>query len=145
MDAECNPAGTTGEWHAATGSSNGWQQWSLDLSAYAGTQVELSISYVSDDAVQGLGVFLDDVVVSADGAAVATTSFETGLDGWTVAGPPPGSNPNANDWVRSQKAFEEGAGVTTSDTVYTGFGAEGLTTQEMRTDLVRRSLAHLLG
>ena len=38
---------------------------------YAGQQVEVSISYVSDWGTQGIGVFLDDVTVSADGAAVA--------------------------------------------------------------------------
>jgi hypothetical protein len=143
--ANCEPAGTTGAWHAATGSSNGWQEWSVDLSAYAGQQVEVSISYISDWGTQGLGVFLDDTVVTVDGAPVAETSFETDLGGWTVAGPPEGSGGNTNDWVRSQKAFDEGAGVTTEDTVYTGFGAEGLTTQAMRHDLVRRSLEHLLG
>jgi len=116
----------------------------VDLSAFAGKQVEVSISYISDDAVQGLGVFLDDVVVSADGAEVANTSFETDLGGWTVAGPPPGSAANANDWVRSQEAFDEGAGVVTERSVYTGFGIEGLTTDAMRADLVGRSMAHLL-
>ena len=34
----------------------GWQQWSIDLTAYAGKQVEISISYVSDWSTQGLGV-----------------------------------------------------------------------------------------
>ena len=145
MNTACEPTGSTGGWHAATGSSNGWQQWSVDLSAYAGTQVELSISYISDDGVQGLGVFLDDLTVSADGATVAQTSFEGGLDGWTVAGAPAGSQANGNDWTRSQQAFDEGATVTTEDTVYTGFGAEGLTTPEMRQDFVARSMAHLLG
>ena len=35
--ADCSPTGTTGEWHAATGNSAGWQEWNVDLSAYAGT------------------------------------------------------------------------------------------------------------
>ena len=52
-------------WNAATGRSNGWEQWSIDLAAYAGKQVEVSITYVSDPAIQGLGVFLDKVVVTA--------------------------------------------------------------------------------
>ncbi len=140
----CGPTGTTGSWNAATGGSNGWQQWSVDLSGYAGEQVEVSISYISDWGTQGLGVFLDDVAVTVD-AQTAQTSFEDGLGGWSVAGAPAGSGTNDNDWSRSQKAFEEGAAVTTEDTVYTGFGAEGLTTQEMRHDLVARSLQHLLG
>ena len=60
-DAACDPAGTTGDWNAASGRSDGWEEWSIDLSAYAGSQVEVSISYVSDWAVQGLGSFVDDV------------------------------------------------------------------------------------
>ena len=32
MDASCAPTGTTGEWNAATGASNGWTEWSVDLS-----------------------------------------------------------------------------------------------------------------
>jgi len=145
MNEECEPTGTTGEWHAATGNSGGWQDWSIDLSDYAGEQVQVHISYASDWSVQGLGSFVDDTRVVVDGTEVAATSFETDLGGWRVTGPPPGSDDNANDWIRSQTAFEEGAGVTTDDTVYVGFGVEGLRTQEMRTDLVRRSLAHLLG
>ena len=38
----------TGAWNAASGNSAGWQQWSVNLSAYAGTTVELSIAYASD-------------------------------------------------------------------------------------------------
>ena len=143
--AACEPAGTTGEWHAATGASGGWQSWSVDLSRFAGRQVEVSISYLSDWGTQGLGVFLDDVSVSVGGTPTAQTSFEDGLGGWTVAGPPPGSDANGNDWVRSQNAFDDGAAVTTEDTVYTGFGVEGLRTREMREDFMARVMTHLLG
>ena len=87
-DAACDPVGTTGVWNAASGRSTGWEDWSIDLSPYAGSQVEVSISYVSDWGVQGIGVFLDDVTVSTE---VGTESFETGLGAWTVAGPAPGS------------------------------------------------------
>ncbi|MEV0795895.1 M14 family zinc carboxypeptidase [Kribbella sp. NPDC050459] len=141
--SDCSPTGTTGSWNAATGSSAGWQDWKVDLAPYAGHQVELSISYVSDWSTQGLGTFVDDTTVTA--GTTVTTSFETDLGGWTVAGPPPGSAANPNDWIRTTTAFVEGAGVTTPDTVYLGFGAEGLTTQAMRTDLVQRSMAHLFG
>ncbi|MDQ7909233.1 M14 family zinc carboxypeptidase [Phytohabitans sp. ZYX-F-186] len=142
--ADCSPTGTTGTWNAATGPSGGWVEWSVDLSAYAGKQVELSISYASDWATQGLGVFLDDVRVLANGAPVAETSFEGDLGGWTVAGPPAGSDPNSGDWARSQSAFEEGGVVVTPDTVYTGFGLEGLT-PAARDQFVAKSLGHLLG
>lgn len=116
-----------------------------DLSGYAGKQVEVSITYASDWSTQGLGVFLDDARVLVDGSTVAETSFESAdLGGWTVAGPPPGSAGNANDWSRSQQAFEEGSVVVTGDTVYLGFGLEGLP-PAARDDLVARSLTHLTG
>ncbi|GAA2084833.1 M14 family metallopeptidase [Actinomadura alba] len=143
--ADCSPTGTTGVWHAASGKSNGWQDWKIDLSAYAGKQVELSITYASDWGTQGIGAFIDDAKVTADGATVAETSFETDLGGWTIAGSPPGSGAAANDWTRSQRAFEEGAGVATEDTVYVGFGGEGLSTQAARNDLVKKAMQHLLG
>jgi bacillopeptidase F (M6 metalloprotease family) len=145
QNAACAPTGTSGVWNAATGSSSGWQDWNVDLSAFAGKQVEISISYVSDWGTQGLGVFVDDAKVTVGGATAAETSFETDLGGWTVSGAAAGSAANSNDWNRSQTAFEEGAGVTTNDTVFVGFGAEGLTTQAMRNDLIRRSMLHLLG
>ncbi|SCF29341.1 M14 family metallopeptidase [Micromonospora mirobrigensis] len=141
--ADCSPTGTTGTWNAATGASGGWQEFAVDLSAYAGKQVEVSISYVSDWGTQGLGVFVDDARVIADGAVVSQTSFETpDLGGWSVAGPPAGSGAAANDWSRSQQAFSEGAAVVTTDSVYLGFGLEGLA-PAARDDLVARSLKHL--
>ncbi|MBP2703252.1 immune inhibitor A [Microbispora sp. RL4-1S] len=141
----CTPTGTTGAWNAASGSSKGWQQWSIDLTPYAGKQVEVSVSYISDWGTQGLGVWLDDTKVTADGATLADTSFEDDLGGWTVAGPPPGTDAALNDWARSDQSLDDGAAVTTKDTVYFGFGTEGATTQAMRTDLVKRSMTHLLG
>jgi hypothetical protein len=101
----CDPIGTTGEWHAASGNSGGWRQWSIDLSGWAGETVEVSIAYASDWAIQGDGVAIDDVTLP-DGTG---TSFETGLDGWLVTGPPAGSGPNANNWARTNAV---GAGNT---------------------------------
>ena len=49
---------------------------------------------------KGLGVFVDDIVVST---GEGSTSFETGLDGWAVAGPPLGSAANANKWVAHRR------------------------------------------
>ncbi|MQA24036.1 MAG: zinc carboxypeptidase [Micromonosporaceae bacterium] len=145
MGADCSPTGSTGVWHAATANSGGWQKWSIDLSAYAGTNVEVSIGYASDWGTQGIGTFLDDAAVTVDGSVVDETSFESDLGGWSVSGPPAGSPENTNDWERSVKAFEEGSGVATEDSVWLGFGIEGLATAEQRADAVRRSLKHLLG
>lgn len=141
--ADCSPTGTSGAWNAATGSSGGWQEWNVDLTAYAGKQVEVSISYLTDWGTQGLGVFVDDTQVVVNGAVTAETSFEDGLGGWTPSAPPAGSRVT-NNWERSQTAFEEGAGTTTEDTVFTGFGVEGLTTAEMRSEFVAAAMAHLL-
>ncbi len=141
--ADCSATGDTGTWHAATGNSSGWQEWAVDLSAYAGQQVEVSISYLTDWGTQGLGVFVDDTTVTVDGVVTAETSFEDGLGGWTPAPAPDGTRVT-NNWTRTQKAFEEGAATVTEDTVFSGFGAEGLTTAQMRRDFVARAMAHLL-
>ena len=137
----CVPTGTTGAWHAASGSSGGWQQWQVDLGDFAGQQVELSISYASDWSFQGLGVFVDDIEVST---GQGTTSFEAGLDGWSVPGAPPGSSPNPNDFNRTTAAgFPEGPVATTTDTLYFGFGLEGITDEADRNEVMGRAICHL--
>ncbi len=137
----CTATGTTGEWNAATGSSHGWQQWSVDLSAWAGETVEVSLAYISDWGTQGLGVFLDDVVLP-DGTS---TSFEDGLGGWTVSGPPEGSAPNTNDFARTDASgFPVGNAIATPRSLLLGFGLEGVSTPEQRADLMGRALDHLL-
>jgi Peptidase family M1 domain/Peptidase M1 N-terminal domain len=95
----CSPRGSTGRWWAASGASDGWERWRVDLSAYAGSTVRVSISYASDDLVQLPGAFVDDIVVSN---GPGTTSFEDDgntMDGWQVPGAPAGSAPNPNDWI----------------------------------------------
>ena len=60
----CQPVGTTGQWWAASGESEGWEQWTVDLGAYAGKQVEVSLTHASDDLFQYAGVVVDDITVS---------------------------------------------------------------------------------
>lgn len=147
-DGTCSPQGTTGQWNAATGNSSGWQNWHIDLAPYAGKTVELYLTYVSDWAVQGLGVFLDDVT-----DPTGTTSFETGLDGWTVAGAAPGSSPNFNDYIRTTAAgFPEGPVMAEDPTVdgnfrtlYMGFGFEGIAGATTRAAVMDRAIDYLLG
>jgi Zinc carboxypeptidase len=138
----CLPTGTTGAWHAAAGDSGGWQEWSINLGAYAGQQVEIRISYASDWATQGLGVFIDDVTLP-DGSS---TSFEGGdTGGWVASGPPPGSAPNVNNFIFTTAAgFPEGASITTEDTLLLGFGLEAVTGAETRADVMGRAMAYLL-
>jgi hypothetical protein len=133
----CAGTGTTGAWNAATGNSAGFQDWNVDLTPYAGKQVELSITYASDPGTQGLGVFVDDTTVTADNATVATTSFEDGLGGWAVPGSPPENGTNANDWkVTPSVGFVDGPGIATDHSLYWGFGLEGVTDRTKRAQLI---------
>ena len=100
----CLPDGSTGEWWAASGSSDGWEKWKVDLSDYAGKTVRVSVSYASDDFIQYAGAFVDDIVVST---GKGNTSFENDRvpsDGWYVPGAPARSAPNPNDWIVGEQA-----------------------------------------
>jgi hypothetical protein len=138
----CTPTGTTGTWHAASGNSGGWQEWSVDLGEWADTgSVEVSITYASDWATQNLGTFVDDVTLP-DGSS---TSFESGFEGWTVSGAPPGSAANGNDWiVTDASGFPVGATISTPDSLLMGFGFEGIATPAERNEVMGRALEHLL-
>jgi hypothetical protein len=98
-DGTCSPSGTSGTWSAISGASEGWEQWVIDLSPFAGKQIEVSLSYASDDLFNFGGVEVDDVVLST---GTGSTSFEADgdtFDGWAVPGAPSGTAPNANDWI----------------------------------------------
>ena len=146
----CTSTGTTGEWNAANGSSSGWQQFDVDIPADLGPQVELSITALSDWGFQQFpGVFIDDIQVST---GEGTTSFENDgdpLDGWTVPGAPQDAGgvegPNRNDWVRrGGLGIKEGAAVATDDTLYMGFGFEGITGVTKRNRIMERAIDYLL-
>jgi hypothetical protein len=146
----CSATGTSGEWNAATGSSGGWQQMSFDLSAYAGQQVEISVTALSDWGFQQFpGVFIDDVETST---GEGNTSFEDDgdqLDGWTVPGAPQDEDgiedSNVNDWVpRGGLGIKEGAAVGTPDTLYMGFGFEGISDAATRNQVMDRAIDYLL-
>jgi hypothetical protein len=151
----CTPTGSIGsppgEWWAASGRSSGWEQWEVDLSQWEGRKVEVSISYAQDWAVQGLGVFLDDI--DAPGT-VADTSFEDDgnqLDGWTVGNPTEvGSDVNALDWLpTTDVGFTEGAMTSMAPddadfkTLYFGFGFENVVGQAAREEILADALAYL--
>ncbi|HEX5896421.1 MAG TPA: M14 family zinc carboxypeptidase [Thermoleophilaceae bacterium] len=108
----CTPSGTTGDWHAGTGSSAGWQEWSVDLSAYRGQTIEVALVYASDWAVQNLGVWLEDI--SLFGGPPVT--FEDGTLGGWQRGSLEGS-PNQATWgaAPSTQTFDEGAVIGTKD------------------------------
>lgn len=138
----CTNTGTTGSWNALSGSSGGWQQMSFDLSAYAGKQVEVSISYVTDPATGGVGVFVDDTSIVVGGQATQAEGFEAGLGAWTLPGPPAGSPPGGGEFERAQSLVS--AAVATRDTVLFGFGIEQLATPAEQSAVLGRAVRTLL-
>ncbi|MER7518771.1 M14 family zinc carboxypeptidase [Streptomyces sp. NPDC126499] len=138
----CAATGTTGAWHSFTGPSNGWRQASVDLGGYAGRQVELAISYVSDPGSGGTGAFVDDLRLTA-GAATDTEGFENGTGAWTPSGPPAGSPANSTRWTVSEALFRSHAAVTTRDTVLLGFGLEHVPNATERAALLGKALSSL--
>jgi hypothetical protein len=149
-DGSCTNTGTTGQWHAANGGSGGWQQFQIDLGAFAGRQIEVSITVLSDWGLQQFpGAFIDDIEVST---GEGTTSFEDDadpMDGWTVPGAPQDDagieGPNRNDWVRrGGLGIKEGAAIATPRTLYLGHGFEGITGTTTRDQIMERALGHLL-
>jgi hypothetical protein len=146
----CSSTGTTGEWNAANGSSSGWQRFQVNIPADMGPRVEISITSVSDWGFQQFpGVFIDDIEVST---GEGSTSFEEDgdpMDGWTVPGAPQDAEgiegPNRNDWVRrGGLGIKEGAAVATDDTLYLGFGLEGVTGAATRNEIMDRAIDYLL-
>jgi hypothetical protein len=72
------------------------------------------------------------------------------MDEWTVPGPPPGSDPNPNDWIRTESVgFAEGAIVSETPssadftTLYFGFGFEAIAGGPTRADVMDASLDFL--
>jgi hypothetical protein len=129
----CTATGTTGAWHAATGDSAGFENWEVDLSAWAGKQVEVSIVYAQDWATSGLGAYVDDAVTVRDGAVSETQDFESGLGAWTASG-----------WAAQARTdVVEGLGIATSRSLLWGFGLEGVVGAETRRRLLADALAKL--
>ncbi|HSE70535.1 MAG TPA: hypothetical protein VLA97_07245, partial [Nocardioidaceae bacterium] len=94
----CRARGTTGQWHAATGRSRGYEPWSVSLDRYAGQTVELSLTHVTDGIFPVHGVFVDDVSVSTGEGSTSFEADDDPWDGWTVPGPPASSPGNTDDW-----------------------------------------------
>ena len=143
--ADCTAPGTSGTWNSFTSgaTAGGWHEAAVDLSGFAGEQVEVSISYVTDPNTGGVGAFVDDTHVIVDGVDSAD-GFEGATSTWTVPGPPPGSAANGGDWQISEKLVNAFAGTSTEDTLLLGFGLEQLSSDAERNDLMQRALNGLL-
>jgi hypothetical protein len=74
------------------------------LGAWAGKDVEVSISYASDDIMQYSGAFVDDIVVSTGAGSTSFEADDNTMDGWATLGSPESSPPNENDWIAGTAA-----------------------------------------
>ena len=138
----CVPA-RPGSWNSFTGDSNGFRSVAFDLTAYAGQQVEIVVSYVTDQVTGENGVALDDTRLTTTTGSTQVEGFEAGLGAWQVLGPP-GAVPNPRDWVVAEQLGDITAGVATEDTLLLGFGIEQLESPAARAELVADAL-ELLG
>ena len=75
------PGGTAGDQPQHVGP--GWIQETVDLSPYAGGEVWVRFAYLTDEAVTGAGLVLDDVAIPEIGYA---DDVEAGEGGWEPAG-----------------------------------------------------------
>ncbi|MBT7074596.1 MAG: hypothetical protein HN922_06780, partial [Anaerolineae bacterium] len=68
---------------AFNGFSGGWVQENADLSAYAGKEVQVRFEYVTDAAVNGEGMLIDDIRIEA---VDYFSDFESDNSGWDAKG-----------------------------------------------------------
>ncbi len=143
LSEDCASGGTTGEFNRFTGSTGGWTDWTADLSAYAGKKVDVRISIITDWGTLGLGAWVDDWTLTDGATQLEFNDFEQPLDAtWQVGPPPAGTDSPVNGWTQQGAEFSEGGVVTTDDTVYSGFGFEGIN-ESARSEFLRRTLVHL--
>lgn len=77
-----DPSGNSYGW-GYNGVTNGWIEETVDLSQYAGKKVQIRFEYVTDAAVNGEGLLLDDVRIEA---LNYSSDFEADTGGWTADG-----------------------------------------------------------
>ena len=97
---------------------------------------------ITDWGTLGLGAWVDDWRLTDGATEIEFQDFEAPLDASWLLGPPPEGTPLANGWTQRGQEFIEGGVVTTDDTVYTGFGFEGIN-ESARNEFMARTLAHL--
>ena len=80
-----NPSGNSYGWgyNGLSGGDGQWIEENIDLSGYAGEVVQLRFEYITDDAVHGEGLLLDDVSIPA---IDYFTDFEEDNGGWINEG-----------------------------------------------------------
>jgi immune inhibitor A len=107
------------------GQSSGWIEQQVDLSSYAGKKVSLRFEYVTDPAVNGEGLLLDDIAIPAIGYQ---TDFEQDGGGW-----------NGSGFVRLENTLPQTYRVTLiqrgKDTKVVSIPLDGLNTATIPLDL----------
>jgi hypothetical protein len=81
-DKKEDPSGNAYGW-GYNGKSNGWVEESIDISQFAGKTVQLRFEYVTDAAVNGEGLMVDDIRVPEINYS---TDFEQDESGWQGEG-----------------------------------------------------------
>jgi hypothetical protein len=79
---DSNPSGNAYGW-GYTGSSGDWIEETVDLSKYAGQNVQIRFEYVTDAAVNEEGLLLDDISIDAINYQ---SDFEADNGGWEAIG-----------------------------------------------------------
>ena len=80
-----DPSGNSYGWgyNGLSGGDGSWVQEEIDLSQYAGKEVQIRFEYVTDAAVNGEGLLLDDIAIPEIGYF---NDFENDADEWDAAG-----------------------------------------------------------
>lgn len=127
-----DPSGNSYGW-GYTGVSNDWIEEKVDLSQYAGKKISVRFEYVTDAAVNGEGLLLDDVKVDAAGYS---SDFEADEGGWTAEG-----------FVRVQNVLPQTFGLSlilTSDSSVTRIPLNADQTAEIPLSLASGETAYLV-
>lgn len=77
-----NPSGNSFGW-GYNGISGDWIQESIDLSEYAGKEIQIRFEYVTDSVANGEGMLIDEIAIPEIGYH---SDFESGDDGWEADG-----------------------------------------------------------
>jgi hypothetical protein len=77
-----DPSGNSFGW-GYNGISGSWIQESVDLSDYAGKEIQIRFEYVTDAVANGEGMLIDDIAIPEIGYF---SDFEEGVDNWEAEG-----------------------------------------------------------
>ena len=80
-----DPSGNSYGWgyNGLSGGDGSWIQEEIDLSEFAGQEVQIRFEYVTDAAVNGEGMLIDDIAIPEIGYF---NDFESDTDDWEAAG-----------------------------------------------------------